>query len=117
MHDLKGMKRGLFRDTYKHRRLKDEVANVFTSNRCAWKHCFVCYAIQKWCSNTDKNDLLKAGLGGQIHHIQADKNLGTFSTQFSLNLKMVAGLYCVGALLAAEGLRCCPVLLILHLIT
>ena len=68
LHALKGMKRG-----DKRRRLKDEVANVFTSkkiSKCAWKHRFVClgyYGQPKIpTTDTDKDELLKAGLGEKM---------------------------------------------------
>ena len=71
LHALKGMKRGMSGD--KRRRLKDEVANVFTSkkrSKCAWKHRFVClgyYGQPKIpTTDTDKDELLKAGLGEKM---------------------------------------------------
>ena len=75
LNALKGMKKGLKGDGGRKKRMKSEMSNVFSSSckkpkKCAWKHRFVCLAMQDQqkilTTDIEKDDLLEAGLGEKV---------------------------------------------------
>ena len=75
LNALRGMRRGVREDSGRKKRIKSEMSSVFSSSskkakKCAWKHRFVCLAWRDQqripTTDTEKDDLLEAGLGEKV---------------------------------------------------
>ncbi len=80
LNALQTMRKGMHGDVNKKKRIRSEVASVFPSckkakAKCAWKHRFICLARHDQTriptTDTEKDDLLEAGLGEKCIEFQS----------------------------------------------